>query len=203
MSSVIIETPPDPGIPPFPVHRFTVAEYEELARLGILDEDDNVELLEGWIVPKMTKHPPHDNTIDILQYLLMRMLPLGWYVRVQNSVVTSDSVPESDIAVVRGEPGEYGDKHPTGADVALVIEVADSTVRRDRAKAAIYARAGIPHYWIVNLDEQQIEVFGQPKGKGQKRVYDSREVLRSDASLPVIIEGNEIGVLATDKILRT
>lgn len=203
MSSVISEHQIDPGIPPFPVRRFTVAEYEELARVGILDEDDNVELLDGWIVPKMTKHPPHDNTIDILQYLLIRMLPLGWYVRGQNSVVTSDSVPEPDIAVVRGEPGEYGDKHPTGEDVGLVIEVADSTVRRDRAKAAIYARAGIPHYWIVNLDDRQIEVFGQPKGKGVKRAYGSREVLYSDASLPVVIDGNEIGVLATDKILRS
>jgi Uma2 family endonuclease len=201
MSASIVDTATDSGIPPYPVRRFSVAEYEELARLGILDEDDNVELLEGWIVPKITKHPPHDNTIDVLQYLLMRMLPLGWYVRVQNSVVTADSVPEPDLAVVRGEPGIYGDKHPRGPDVSLIIEVADSTVLRDRAKAAIYARAGIPHYWIVNLDDRQIEVFGQPKGKGAERVYSSREVLPGDASLPVVIEGSEIGVLAADKIL--
>src|SRR5438034_526801 len=151
MSSIVLP-PSSPEPPPFPVRRFSVAEYEELTRLGILTEYDTVELLEGWIVPKTPKYPPHDGTIDLLNVLLMRLLPLGWYPRVQNSVVTDDSVPEPDVVVVRGSPGDYRDRHPTGADIGLVIEVAESSVSRDRRKAKIYARAGIPHYWIVNLD---------------------------------------------------
>src|SRR5687767_14921881 len=120
----------DPGFgssfepPLFPVHRFTVAEYEELGRLGIITEDDNVELLEGLIVPKMTKHPPHDSAIDLLNYILTRLLPPNWFVRVQNCVVTADSIPEPDLAVVRGRPGSYGKSHPRKADIGLIIEVA-------------------------------------------------------------------------------
>jgi Uma2 family endonuclease len=187
--------------PPFPVHRFTVAEYEELGRLGILTEDSNVELLDGWIVPKMTKHPPHDNTIDIIHYLLMRMLPLGWFVRIQNCVVTKDSIPEPDLAVTRGEPGDYGHGHPTGADVALVIEVADTTVLRDRVKAAIYARAGIPHYWIVNLDERQIETYAQPAGEGRAAAYQVRRVVSGAETLPLVIADKEVGAITADQLL--
>jgi Uma2 family endonuclease len=187
--------------PPFPIHRFTVAEYEELGRAGILTEDDNVELLDGWIVPKMTKHPPHDNTIDILQDLLSRLLPRGWYSRVQNVVITLDSAPEPDLAVVRGKPGSFGRSHPTGADVALVIEVSDATVGRDRKKAAIYARAGIPHYWLVNLDDAQIEVYSEPAGAGRKRAYRKTEVLRGKATLPLILAGKAVGSVRLREIL--
>ena len=187
--------------PPFPVYRFTVAEYEELTRLGVLTEDSNVELLEGWIVPKMTKHPPHDSRIDLHNHLLTRLLPDGWFVRVQNCVVTADSVPEPDLAVVRGRPGDYEEQHPTGADAGLVIEGVAATVRRDRAKAAIYARAGIPHYWIVNLDDGQIEVFSQLKGKDQKRIYQSNEVLRGDGTLAIVLEDKSVGTLRVEEIL--
>ena len=187
--------------PPYPIHRFTVAEYEELGRLGILTEDSNVELLDGWIVPKKTKHPPHDGTIDLLVYLLMRMLPLGWFPRGQNVVVTSDSEPEPDVAVVRGQPGDYRQRHPTGNDVALIVEVADSTVQRDRAKAEIYARAGIPHYWIVNLDQLQVETFSQPTGNGPNAAYQLRRVLRGSESLAVVVEGKEVGTISAEQLL--
>lgn len=195
-------TPPEiPAIPPFPIHRFTVAEYDELTRLGILTEDSNVELLEGWIVPKMTKHPPHDNRIDVLLYLLLSLLPEGWFIRTQNCVVTDDSVPESDLAVVRGAPGDYENQHPRGTDIALIVEVADATVRRDRAKAAIYARAGVPLYWIVNLDDGQIEVYSSPRGRGPKRAYQPAEVLRGKDELRVVIDGRQVGKLAVRDIL--
>jgi Uma2 family endonuclease len=188
--------------PPYPIHRFTVAEYEEIGRLGILDEDSNVELLEGWIVPKMTKYPPHDNTIDLLNFLLSRLLPSGWFVRVQNCVVTPDSIPEPDIAVVRGTPGNYQRQHPAGGDVGLIIEVADSTVRRDRRKARIYARAGIPLYWIINLDQAQIEVHSQPMAAGSGAVYQSRQILRgADDALTVILDGVPVGNLVVRDLL--
>jgi Uma2 family endonuclease len=191
----------EPGLPPYPIHRFTVAEYEELTRLGILNEDSNVELLKGWIVPKKPKDPPHDSRIDLLLYCLTRMLPTGWFVRVQNSVVTPDSVPEPDLAVVRGEPGSYDDDHLTGADVGLIIEVADATVRRDRRKANIYARAGVPQYWIVNLDERQVEVYSQLKGRGSRRVYAECQVLQGDAFCEIVLDGKTIGTLAVKDLL--
>lgn len=188
--------------PPYPVRRFTVAEYEAIARAGILTEDDNVELLEGWIVPKMTKHPPHDSTIDLVNYLLGKLLPLGWYTRVQNCAVTADSVPEPDVVVVRGKPGDYHDRHPGGSDVGLIVEVSDSTVSRDRRKARIYSRAGVPHYWIVNLDQRQVEVYSQPALEGKAMTYKSRNVLRDDDFLTLILDGQSIGtVLVRDVII--
>ena len=203
MSSVI-----DPGFgsalepPLFPVHRFSVAEYEELGRLGILTEDDNVELLEGLIVPKMTKHPPHDSTIDLLNYFLTKLLPLNWFVRIQNCIATSDSIPEPDLAVVRGRPGDHRETHPTGADVGLIVEVADSTVARDRAKAAIYARAGIPHYWIVNLDQKQIEIFAEPTSRGKASTYDFRAVHRGDELVALMLDGKRIGEIRASEIVH-
>jgi Uma2 family endonuclease len=188
--------------PPYPVRRFTVAEYDQIARAGILTEDDNVELLEGWIVPKMTKYPPHDSTIDLVAYVLSQILPRGWFARVQNAVVTPDSEPEPDVAVVRGKPGDYRDRHPTGSDIGLIVEVADSTVRRDRRKANIYARAGVPHYWIVNLDEGQIEVYSQAAGKGKKVVYQSRQILLvRENVLTLVLDGKKVGKLRVGDIL--
>jgi Uma2 family endonuclease len=195
------DTGPSASPPPFPIHRFTVAEYEALGRAGILDEDSNVELLDGWIVSKMTKHPPHDSTIDQLYQLLTQILPKGWYPRCQNVVITSDSAPEPDLAVVRGKPKDYSREHPTGDDVGLIIEVADATVGRDRKKAAIYARADIPHYWIVNLDDGQLEVYSEPSGAGRKRVYSNRKVLRGKASVELILDSKIIGPLTVRDIL--
>jgi Uma2 family endonuclease len=189
-------------LPPYSVRRFTVAEYEAMARAGILDEDSNVELLEGWIVPKMTKYPPHDSTIDRLAYLLNQLLAPGWYVRVQNAIVTADSEPEPDVVVVRGIPGDYSDRHPGGADIGLIIEVADSTVARDRRKAKIYAHAGVPHYWIVNLDDRQIEIYTQPFSKGKRAVYQSRQIFLSPDDVGVVVlDATEVGRLRVADML--
>jgi Uma2 family endonuclease len=146
----------------FPVRRFSVAEYEQIGRAGILTEDDSVELLEGLIVEKMTKYPPHDATIDILAELLWRLLPMGWFPRAQNVFVTSDSEPEPDLVVTRGRPQNYMKRHPVADDVALIIEVAESSIHRDRRKRKIYARAGVTQYWIFDLISGHIEMYAEP-----------------------------------------
>jgi Uma2 family endonuclease len=167
------------GEPPvevvFPARRFSVAEYEQLGRAGILTEDDSVELLEGLIVEKVTKHPPHDGMIDLLVQLLSRVLPLDWYPRAQNVLITSDSAPEPDIVVTRGEPRHYMQRHPTAAEAALVIEVADSSLLRDRRKRKIYARAGISQYWIIDLNSSHIEMFAQPNLAAAE--YDQKQIV--------------------------
>ena len=150
------------GEPSFPVRRFSVAEYQRLGEAGILTEDDSVELLEGLIVPKMTKYPRHDGTIDQLAMLLAALLPAGWYPRIQNVLITSDSAPEPDVVVTRGAPRDYWRRHPTAADVALVIEVAESSLARDWEKRRIYAHAGVSNYWIVDLINDRLEVFTEP-----------------------------------------
>lgn len=146
----------------FPVRRFSVAEYELIGAAGILTEDDSVELLEGLIVEKMTKNPRHDAMIDLLVWLLSRLLPLDWFPRGQNVLITNDSAPEPDVVVVHGDPQDFWNRHPKSADVALVIEVAETSLARDRRKRRIYARAGVVQYWIINLESDVIEMYAEP-----------------------------------------
>jgi Uma2 family endonuclease len=182
------------GVPSFPVRRFSVAEYERMAEIGLLTEDDSVELLEGWIVPKITKYPRHDTTIDILTQLLGRLLPPGWFLRVQNVLVTSDSEP--DVVVTRGEPKEYWKTHPRGSDVALVIEVSESSLRRDRRKRRIYARAGVPIYWIVNLDANRIEIYSVPDSATGE--YQRSEVVPLAAPISFLLDDSASITLPLD-----
>jgi len=128
------------------IAKFSVARYQRMIETGILTTDDKVELLENYVVLKMPKNPPHEGTVDLVKAALAR-LPNGWLLRVQQTVVLPDSQPEPDFSVFRGNPRNYVGRHPTPADVGLVIEVADSSLLRDqRDKTRIYARANIPIY---------------------------------------------------------
>jgi Uma2 family endonuclease len=193
----------DSILPPFPVHRFTVDQYFELARLGLLGEEDNCELLEGWIVPKMVKNPLHDNTVDILLSLLNAILPPGWFLRVQNVMQTAMSAPEPDFAVVRGQRGSFPKRHPQGSDVGLVIEVADSSLQIDRRKAETYAAAGVPTYWIINLPERSIEIFSTPQLKAGVIAYATPRVMRAQDDLELILDGHSFGKIAVLDIFPT
>ncbi len=145
--------------------RFTVAEYHRLIELGFLTEDDNLELLEGYLVHKMSRNPPHDAALQKGTKKWLRLLPPGWDLRVQSAVTLTDSEPEPDFAIVRGDETAYLTHHPTAADVGLVVEVSDSTLPGDRDdKGRIYAGAGIQCYWIVNINDRQVEVYTSPSG---------------------------------------
>jgi hypothetical protein len=91
-------------MPLFPIRPFTVAEYHRMIQAGIFTEDDPVELLEGWITPKMPRNPPHDGTLDRAEDALAGCLPAGWRVRRQKALTLADSEPEPDIVVCRGPP---------------------------------------------------------------------------------------------------
>jgi Uma2 family endonuclease len=149
-----------------PVRRLTVAEYEAMARAGILLPEDRVELIEGWLVEKMTKNPLHRAATRRARARLEALSPAGWYVDSQEPIVTEDSVPEPDVVVVRGDSEDYLERHPRAAEVALVVEVADTSLERDRRKALLYARAGVPAYWIVNLVDRLLEVHTEPGSAG-------------------------------------
>src|SRR5215470_17301210 len=87
--------------------RFSVAEYHKLIDIGILTEDDNLELLEGYLVHKMSRNPPHDGTLQLLQEILAPVLPAGWRLRIQSAITLPDSEPEPDGAVARGDARTY------------------------------------------------------------------------------------------------
>src|SRR5262245_38693461 len=94
-------------MPPEPVRRLTVDEYHHMIRAGILAEDAPYELLEGWLVPKMTRNPPHDAAVAFLEEEVRSRLPGGYHRRIQLGVTTPDSEPEPDIAVIRGEKSAF------------------------------------------------------------------------------------------------
>jgi len=194
-----------PAPPTEPIWRLSVEQYHEMINTGILDDDDPVELLEGWLILKMPKNPPHRVAKRLAQNALAQMLPSGWYVEDQESDTTEDSEPEPDSTIIRGALRDYLERHPGPSDVPLVIEVSDTTLRRDRGlKKRIYARAGIPVYWIINLIENRIEVYTEPTreaGGVEEPDYQRRQDYFPDDEIPVVIEGREAGRLAARELL--
>jgi Uma2 family endonuclease len=173
-----------------------------LLKTGTLKSGDPYELLEGWIVQKMSRNAPHDVTLDLTNEAIRTILPDGWRVRVQSAVTLEESEPEPDIAIVRGPAQRYSVDHPTAADTALVVEIADSSLQHDRVvKGRIYARAGIPVYWVVNLVDMQVEVYSDPAGDGPNPQYRQRTDYRAGQSAALVIEGTPAGSISVDEIL--
>jgi Uma2 family endonuclease len=166
--------------------RFTVAKYHELIQSGVFDEDTPVELLEGWLVEKISKNPPHTLSTSLVKRLLERWQFSEAFVNTQDPITLSDSEPEPDVSLIRGSERDYADHHPRVSDVALVVEVADSSLKRDQTwKKRIYANAGIAQYWIVNLHARQLEVYTQPENGD----YASRETFVESETARVTLEG--------------
>jgi hypothetical protein len=167
-----------------PIRRFSVEEYHRLAAAGILTEEDRVELLEGLISPKMVHTPIHDATVSIIEFLLRPLLRDGWILRIQSAITLQSSEPEPDLVVTKGPPYRYVDRHPQSADIGLVVEVAESSVNRDRTKVQTYAAGRIPTYWIVNLKDKTVEWFDSPRDE----VYQNGGVLTASdrVNLPAL-----------------
>jgi Uma2 family endonuclease len=169
---------------------------------GILTDDDPVELLEGWLVSKMPKNPPHRLTTRLIREALEGIVPAGWYIDSQEPVTFTDSEPEPDVMIIRGQPRDYLDRHPGPYDLALVVEVADLTLRRDQTdKKRLYARAGVPVYWVVNLPTGRIEIYSDPTGPAKKPDYRQQQNYSRGDTLPVVIGGMEVGRLPVEALL--
>lgn len=164
--------------------RCSVQRYLELTECGVLSPDDRVELLEGLIVSMAPQSPPHAATVHRVEHALLRKLGPEIVVRTQMVFLAGDkSVPEPDIAVVPGTADDYFRRHPSRAH--LIVEVAQSSLIQDRiTKASIYARAGVPCYWVVNLVDRCVEVFREPDR--WKAEYSS--VVRATGSQRLVID---------------
>jgi Uma2 family endonuclease len=192
----------DAAVPTEPIYRLSVAQYHAMVDHGILSEDDPVELLEGWLVLKTKRYRPHTLMTGLVRRALEGLVPEGWYVDSHEPITTADSEPEPDVVVIRGDPDDYPDFHPSPDAVALVVEVADSTLRRDRTiKKRIYARAGIPVYWIANLIESRFEVYTDPTGPAERPDYRQRQEYGPDDEIPVMLDGVEVGRLFVRDLL--
>ena len=192
-----------PPIPPDVwLYQVSVEQYHEMTRSGVLTKDDRVELIEGVLVQKMTLHPPHASSVRKCNAAIPPLLPPGWFYDVQLPVTLGDSEPEPDGMVVRGSPGDYEERHPTPDDVALVIEISDSSLALDRGrKLRAYARASVRLYWLLNLIDRVLEVYTDPRPDAEEPTYGSRQTLTADDSVALTIGGVEVGVIPVASLL--
>jgi Uma2 family endonuclease len=141
--------------------RWRRVEYERLVDLGVF-VGERLELLDGWLVVREPQGSRHAAIATKVGQVLATAFGAGWHTRLHSPLALGEhSEPEPDVAVVVGEPEDYIVAHPSTA--ALVVEVADSSLVLDRRfKAAVYARAGLREYWIVNLLDRVLEVLREP-----------------------------------------
>jgi Uma2 family endonuclease len=166
---------------------------------GILPQTNRLELIEGRIVEKAGQSPPQAFSAESCRDALASLVPAGWHVRCGNPVrvPARDSEPEPDVSVVRGQIRDYCDHHPGPEDVALIVEVVRWDVAEERRLAATYGGGGIPVYWIVNLDDRQLEVYANPIGGA----YPAPTILGAAEAVDLIIDAQVVGTIAVAELL--
>ncbi len=214
--ATVTPTQPTLSVPlpsPDTVYRLTVNQFDRMVRDGTFDEDEPVELLNGVLVTKMPKNPPHRVSTRKVVRALEGILPAGWFVQKEDSlVIPPGNKWEPDAAIVRSELEFDSTRDAEAADCCLVVEVADTNLYRARSeKLPAYAAAGVPVYWIVNLAggdsggvptapaSGQLEVYSDPdKATGR---YRSRVDLHPGDDVSVVIDGREVGRIAVADLL--
>lgn len=156
--------------------RWTVEDYHRMSELGILEASERTELIAGQITVMAAKGAPHVTALRLLATQLDPFLrDRPFFAITQDPIHLNHlSEPEPDLAIVRGIALDYTSQHPHPQDIALIVEVADSTLRQDcTIKDKLYAQAGIPDYWVQDLKNQQLHIFREPTAIG----YRSRTIL--------------------------
>lgn len=144
--------------------RWTVQEYDAMLEKGILTERDRVELVNGQIIEMSPQNPPHAAATNRAANLCNTLFAGLALVRTQTPVVLNDnSKPEPDIAIVKLDEQEYSDRHSTGNDIFLIIEISDETIYFDlNEKALAYAKSDIEDYWVIDVRRRQAHILRQP-----------------------------------------
>ncbi len=185
--------------PPREVSRITVDQYLGMFESGLIDEDERVELLNGVIVRKAAQTPPHVVGRELCRDELDRRLRPGFWIRDGGPVrIAPWDMPEPDLIMLRGNLREYAARYPVPADVPLCVEVADSSLARDRGvKRDPYARGGVPVYWIVNLVDRRVEVFADPRDGA----YATAVVVEEGGSVELTVDGAVWGRIEVAAVL--
>ena len=177
-------------------YRLSVTQYHAMIRADILGSGDRVELIEGILVRKMPVNNPHIFATNYLFDFLVRLVPVGAFVNCQAPITTKDSEPEPDVSVVRGDRRQYlvQDRKPSPDDIEILIEVSDSSLAFDRTtKLQVYARAGVPQYWVVSIPDRRVEVHTSPTGLAATPAYQQRQDFVPGQDIPVTLAGREVG----------
>jgi Uma2 family endonuclease len=182
------------------LYRFSVRDYHQMGKAGVLEPDLNVELLNGHIYEMAPIGSQHAACVDRLNRLFMRAVADRAIVRVQNPIVLPpDSEPEPNVALLKPRDDDYASRHPRPEDVLLVIEVADASLSFDQeVKVPLYAQAGIPEVWVVALDEDRVHAYQMPTSGSYREhtIYERGD----EMTLPLKAART---VLAVDDVLGT
>lgn len=197
-------TPVRPAFTPGPcmsqsLYRLTVRQFRRMIDEGTIAEDERIELIEGLLVSKPRRHRPYIVAGNKGLRILWRMIPPGWHVAKGMPILASEwSRLEPDLAVIRGVVDDYDEREATADDTALVAEIADANLPADRADMSrVYAAAGIPVFWIINLVDGQVEIFSEPRREG----YQSQQILARGQDVPVVIGGVEMAWIGVSDLL--
>lgn len=174
-----------------PVWPISIAIYSEMIRLGVIDEEAPVYLWKGRLAERMPPNPPHSTAVKRGYDRLGRILPPGFDIDRERPMALTlhPSVPQPDLAIVRGSFDDYVSMFFPASAVALVVEVADTTLAKDRRLAATYAAEGIPVYWLLNLAARRLEVHSEPA----EGAYARLTPFGPEDEVPVILDGREVG----------
>lgn len=163
--------------------KFTSDEVHRMMEAGILPEESGWELINGEIIHRMTIESKHAGTVIKLSKLLERLIGNEALISTLNPIQISErNEPEPDIAVLKMRDDFYTTSHPKPADVLLIVEISVSTLGFDReTKREIYAEAGIVEFWLVNLENNTVEVYSHPKNGSyfEMKIYERGEIIRS------------------------
>ncbi|MBD2385227.1 Uma2 family endonuclease [Cylindrospermum sp. FACHB-282] len=159
--------------------RFTIAEYHRLAELGFFGENDRVELIKGEIIQMAAKGKPHSVCNTRLYRELFKIVAEKATLRGQEPIIISDnSEPEPDLAIVPNHPDDYLANDPSPADILVLIEIADSSLKYDQeVKLPLYAEADISDYWIFNLLNNCLECYSEPYQDSQAKFGYRRKLI--------------------------
>jgi Uma2 family endonuclease len=151
-----------------PTRPFTVEDVARMVDAGVLGENEPIELLNGELIIVSPQGPQHAYTTTHVLELLSNAYRPAFVVREAKPMVAGSSdLPEPDIAVFRGEPKDFATRHPRSNEAVLVVEVARTSLAVDRSKAAIYARSGVPLYWLLDLTARRLEIHSDPHADGR------------------------------------
>ena len=168
--------------------KFTIEEYHQLVDIGFFSENERIELIRGEIIEMAPKRTSHSVCNSILFGELYKLLGERANVRGQEPItLPNNSEPEPDVVIAEKKPDNYLSAHPTAADIILVIEISDSTLKYDRdTKLSVYAEAGIDNYWIVNLIDNHLEVYTNPFSNSQgKFAYRNKTIILHSETIKI------------------
>lgn len=194
-------TYPEPDAPTEeePIWPITPAMYSEMIRLGVIDEKSRVYLWKGRLAERMPPNPPHSTSVKRGYDRLGRLLPDGFDIDRERpmALTLQPSVPQPDLAILRGSFDDHVTEFFPSTAVALVVEVADATLAKDRRLAATYASEGIPIYWLLNLSARRLEIYSEPT----EGAYGRLTPFGPEDEAPVVLDGREVGRVHVRELL--